>query len=100
MFMSEFDNLEQELSASLSALDKPCGCHEKGAESENPFAEFSSSDDLMGELEMALSSLDGGMLSPEEALEFASISDSGGAGLADIISVLEQNPGLKITLSV
>jgi hypothetical protein len=98
--MNEFDNLEQELSASLSALDKPCGCHDKGAESENPFAEFTNSDDLVSELESALNSLDNGMLSPEEALEFASFGDSGGAGLSDIISVLEQNPGLKITLSI
>jgi hypothetical protein len=97
--MTELDNLEQELSAGLAALEKPCNCHETQNANENPFAEFSVSDDLTSELELALSSLEGTTLSPEESLEFASISSSNNIGLNELISVLEQHPGLKITFS-
>jgi hypothetical protein len=102
--MNEFDDLEQELNVSLAALDvsspKPCGCHESGVEAENPFAEFSGSDDLTNELELALASLDDGEnLSAEEAFEFASVAGSSNIGLEDIVSLTEQYPGLKITFS-
>jgi hypothetical protein len=102
--MSEYDNIEQELATSLAALEnKPCGCQET---SENPFAgsEVSSSDDLMKELELALSSLGSGhlteQLSVEEAMEFASVTGPSGLSLDDIVSILERNPGLKITFSL
>jgi hypothetical protein len=91
--MNEFDNLEQELSASIAAVDKPCGCHDKTAENENPFADLSSTDNLTAELETALSSL-------EDVLEFASLEDANDIGLSEIVSILQKNPGLKITLSV
>ena len=102
--MNDIDDLGQELNASLAALDisspKPCGCHESGVESENPFAEFSGSDDLAGELELALGSLgEGENLSAEEAFEFASVASSSSIGLEDIVSLTEQYPGLKITFS-
>lgn len=97
--MPELDNLEQELSASVAALEKPCKCHETEAGNDNPFGEFSVADDLTNELESAISSIEGFGLSPEDALEFASIGNSGEIGLNDIISVLEQHPGLKITFS-
>jgi len=102
--MNEFVDLEQELNASLAALDvsspKPCGCHESGVESENPFAEFSGSDDLTSELEIALASLnDSENLSAEEAFEFASVAGSSNIGLEDIVSLTEQYPGLKVTFS-
>ena len=102
--MNDLDNLEQELSASLAALDasapKPCGCHESGMESENPFAEFSGSDNLAGELEMALANLGGDAgLSAEEAFEFASAANSSSLRLEDIVTLTEQYPGLKITFS-
>lgn len=102
--MNEFENIEQELTANLSALDeKPCNCHEPG---ENPFSsgEFSSGDDLMNELQFALDSLNGessmAQLSEEEAMEFASVADSSETSIGDLVAVLEQNPGLKITLSL
>lgn len=101
--MTEYDNLEQELTANLAAIkDKPCGCHES---TDNPFSsdDAFASDDLMGELQLALGSLGTGdemePLTAEEALEFASV---GGAStsLENVISILEQNPGLKITFSL
>jgi len=101
--MTGYDNLEQELQASLAALDeKPCGCHET---SENPFGEeFSASDDLTTELEFALSGLGGEgeteALTTEEALEFASVAGASANTLDDVISILGQNPGLKITFSL
>lgn len=102
--MSEYDNLEQELAASLAALEsKPCNCQET---SENPFAEneFSASDDLARDLERALSSLGGDnssvQLSAEEALEFASVMAPPALSFDDIVSILERNPGLKITFSL
>lgn len=101
--MNELESIEQELTANLSALDeKPCNCHESN---DNPFSsgEFSSDDELMNELQTALNSLneDSSMaqLTAEEAMEFASVADYSDTGLSDLISVLEQNPGLKITLS-
>ena len=103
--MNELENVEQELSKSLAAVDTPCGCSDKSvAAEENPFAEFASSDTLMSELESALGSLDDGadrvpQLAFNEALEFASLADGGNQGLEDIIAVLEKYPGLKITLS-
>jgi hypothetical protein len=101
--MSELDNLEQELNTNLAALDKPCGCSET---SENPFAaeSFSASDDLASELETALGNLGddagfGQQLSAEEAMEFASVANTSSITLEDIVSFVEQNPGLKITFS-
>lgn len=102
--MNELENLEQELTESLSAIDTPCGCADNAAADENPFAEFASPDNLTSELELALGELDSGIefmpqLTSEEALEFASLADNTGQGLEDIITILEKYPGLKITLS-
>jgi hypothetical protein len=100
--MTELENLEQELTASLAALEeKPCGCHET---STNPFGEYSASGDLASELQSALGSLgtgdDTGQISAEELAEFASVADTSAQGLENVMSILEQNPGLKITFSL
>ena len=102
--MNEFENIEQELTANLSALkEKPCNCHEAG---ENPFysGEFSTGDDLMDELAFALNSLNEessmAPLTAEEAAEFASVAGSSVKDISELVAILEQNPGLKITLSL
>ncbi len=102
--MNEFESIEQELLTNLSAVkDKPCNCHEPA---ENPFSsgEFSSGDDLMNELNSALNSLSGeglmAQLTAEEAADFASVADSSVTNISNLVAVLEQNPGLKITLSL
>lgn len=102
--MTELDELTEELSSSLAAIDKPCGCQDSTA-SENPFSEFSASDDLEAELAMALESLeDSGVfsdlqLSGNETLELGSLGSHSKEDLADIVSLLEKYPGLKITIS-
>lgn len=108
--MNDLENLEQELTANLaaavSAAEKPCGCHEK---SENPFGDVegaaAGSNDLLAELELAVSGLgaefadSSQQLTAEEAFEFASVAGDSGTSLEDIVALVEQYPGLKITFS-
>ncbi|HUR98942.1 MAG TPA: hypothetical protein VMZ26_12820 [Pyrinomonadaceae bacterium] len=102
--MSEIDDLEKELNESLAGLgassEKPCGCHDaKGAAADNPFAEFSASEDAAAELELALGALGGEDFSAEDALEFAMASSAPSVGLEEIVALTQQYPGLKITFS-
>jgi hypothetical protein len=103
--MNEIDDLEKELNESLAGLSDsgptPCGCHEAkaGDTGENPFAEFSMSEDAGAELELALGSLAGEDFSSEDALEFAVASSETSVGLEEIVALTQQYPGLKITFS-
>jgi hypothetical protein len=102
--MSEIDDLEQELNASLAELggesDKPCGCHEKGvAMGENPFADLSGADDPGAELELALGAFTDEGAFDDSALDFAVPTDAPNIGLEEIVALTQQYPGLKITFS-
>ena len=103
--MSEIDDLEQELNASLAALggesDKPCGCHDKTAASmdDNPVADLSGADDPGAELELALGAFGDEGAFDDSALDFAVPTDAPNIGLEEIVALTQQYPGLKITFS-
>lgn len=104
--------LEKELLSALEGLntmsDKPCGCHDKVALSDD-FMSPAASSDLAGELDRALSGIQSGESDFEldslagaddlAFLEFASLSDESSLGLDDVIAAAERYPGLKITFS-
>ena len=106
--------VEQELEEALAAVQsekKPCGCGGSAAETSGLFDPFSTEQlaqggDLGAQLDAALSALrEGGdpfasqALSVDEALAFADIEAGPQLTLTDLLGVVEQSPGLKITFS-
>jgi hypothetical protein len=107
-----FDSLSA-LAASLGT--SPCaGCDEPSGEDMSMSQDFfasggeSGSDDLVAQLESALSNLSSedadafslDALSLDEQLEFAAFGDeSNSLTLEDLLAFAERNPGLKITFS-
>jgi hypothetical protein len=109
----------EELFESLAALTasagySPCaGCDETSGEDTSMSQDFfasegeSGSDDLVAQLEAALSNLSTEDASPfsldalslDEQLEFAAFGDENSLTLEDLLAFAERNPGLKITFS-
>jgi hypothetical protein len=93
---------------STSGAAQPCGCAEAG--------DLSAGADLLTSLDAALSAIEaGGALASEEAgVDLVALDDAlaqaemldpfaeagdGAAGFAEILSLLERYPGLKVTFS-
>ena len=99
--------------AETTSGDKPCGCHENKAASNDSsdifgFDQMTESSDLEAQIDSALSTIFSGAesefasldaLSIDEELAFAQMSEGAGLTLEDILAVTEKYPGLKITFS-
>ncbi len=105
-----FDSLA---ALAASAGKSPCGCNDTSGEGTSMSQDFfasegeSGSDDLVAQLEAAMSNLSTedasafslDALSLEDQLEFAAFGDESSLSLEDLLAFAERNPGLKITFS-